>query len=195
MSKLNEHVLVLDKTFLAVQVWTARDAIGALCSARARVVDLNYSWYDLKAWIDESKRIKNTELHLYPGTIRSPSIELVIPQVIQITNDKRIPQRNNVKFSRKNVMQRDNLTCQYCGHKFSKKELTLDHILPRSRGGKSHWSNIVTCCKNCNETKGNKSIIELGWSLIQKPIRPKWKSHVGTTFKRTQKEYWIRFLG
>jgi 5-methylcytosine-specific restriction endonuclease McrA len=195
MNKLNSHVLVLDKAFLAVQVWTAKDAISAIVSGRARVVDLNYSWYEFKDWIRESKRIKDDELHLYSGIVRSPSIEIVIPQVIQVLSEKKIPQRDKIKFSRKNILQRDEFTCQYCGKKQAKKDLTLDHVIPKSRGGKSQWYNIVACCQKCNEEKGDRLPSELEWKLLKQPAKPRWKSHIGTSFEKSKKEYWTRFLG
>ena len=78
--------------------------------------------------------------------------------------------RKNIPLTRKNIFYRDNNTCQYCGK--SKCQLTIDHIIPKHKGGEDNWKNLVTSCNRCNSKKGNFYIEELGMKLIKKPIRP-----------------------
>lgn len=80
--------------------------------------------------------------------------------------------------NRKNVIWRDQYICQYCGNKFQYNDLTMDHIIPKSRGGDKTWTNIVACCKGCNTKKGNKTPKEARMPLIRKPTIPKWSIHV-----------------
>lgn len=80
--------------------------------------------------------------------------------------------------NRKNVIWRDKYICQYCGNKFQYHELTMDHVVPKSRGGEKSWTNIVACCKRCNSKKGNKTPKEAKMPLIKKPTIPRWNINV-----------------
>lgn len=109
----------------------------------------------------------------YSEEIRSPSTSMKLPAVIrlrkQIENRKR-----GVKFSRVNVYTRDGYCCQYCGHSLPAAQLTYDHLHPRSRGGRTEWTNIVTACLPCNAKKGNKRPEEAGMFPLKAPVKPKW---------------------
>lgn len=190
---IHESVLVLNKHFLAIQVTIAKEAVCALVTGKAEVVDQNYSTYDLRQWQEYTK---SADPSMYAGLIRSPSVQILVPQVIRIPDcEFNNPVIKTVKYSRRNVYQRDDFTCQYCRRKFPKDKLTLDHVIPKSRGGKSSWVNVVTCCKRCNEDKGDRLLEELGWELPVQPKRPRWRSHIGVPFNNTKKEYWEQFLG
>jgi len=194
MRLINESVLVLNKYFLAIQVTVVKEAICALVTGKARVVDQNYTMYDFTAWAEY------TAMHdddgTYPGVIRSPSVEIFAPHVILIPDcEFNSPLIKTVKYSRRNIYQRDKNTCQYCGKKIDRKNLTLDHIVPKSKGGKSSWTNVVASCVWCNSEKGDKLLSELGWKLRKQPTKPRWKSHIGVPFNRSKKEYWEKFLG
>lgn len=107
----------------------------------------------------------------YEQNIPTPSIKMKIPSVVKYK--KLIRQKNRlVKFSRTNVHLRDNFTCQYCSKQVQPKELTVDHILPRSKGGISSWLNCVACCIDCNVRKGNKTLREAGIKLLREPYQP-----------------------
>ena len=103
---------------------------------------------------------------------RSPSLEIKIPSVI--AHKEYVPVKRHPAFSRTNVYLRDRYRCQYCGKRFPTRELTFDHVVPRARGGKSTWTNIVTACVPCNTLKGSKSLAECGLRLLRKPERPAW---------------------
>lgn len=202
MSVLSKTVLLLNKYYLALQVTTVDSAIGALAKGKAQVVTENYRTYDIYEW-NEWCRENKSELSKYEGLVRSPSLYLFAPQVIRVPDcEYHTNIVKTVKYSRRNVFQRDNHKCVYCENKRPEmidncrgdKALTLDHVIPRSKGGKSSWSNIVTACKWCNADKGDKLLEEIGWTLHTKPVQPKWRSHVGTPFNRIKKKYWENFL-
>lgn len=103
--------------------------------------------------------------------IASPSLTLLAPSVVRAVRPRR--RRRGVAFSRLGVFARDGFCCRYCGGAFPVKELTLDHVVPRSRGGLTVWENIVTACHPCNARKGDKTLAEVGYRLDEKPSRPR----------------------
>lgn len=118
----------------------------------------------------------------YEELIHSPSISMKIPAVVKYK--KFIKPRSRVlKFSRSNIHIRDNFTCQYCVKQISPQKLTVDHILPRSRGGNSTWLNCVACCKQCNIEKANKTPKEAGMKLVREPYQPNQKEALAFTLK------------
>ena len=121
---------------------------------------------------------KVSVLHSYEDwVVRSPSIELKVPSVV-ITRDY-LKWNRVVKYNRSNIFLRDGFTCQLCGKKPDANELTLDHVVPRSKGGKTNWQNITTCCKDCNERKGNDE-------KIRPKILPYMPSYYEMIAKRQQ---------
>ncbi|MCZ6472420.1 MAG: HNH endonuclease [SAR324 cluster bacterium] len=112
-------------------------------------------------------------LEAYQREVRSPSLTLKLPAVIKLQRYlKPIPRR--VKFSRQNLFSRDNYTCQYCHRHYPAGQLTYDHIVPRSKGGKTSWTNVVTSCVRCNLKKGNKHLKSLNYKLLKEPREPRW---------------------
>ena len=91
--------------------------------------------------------------------------------------------------NRKNVVWRDKNICQYCGNRFCFADLTMDHVIPKSRGGDKSWTNIVACCKRCNNNKGNRTPEEAKMPLIKKPFIPKWNIHVLLRDKKIPQEW------
>ena len=91
--------------------------------------------------------------------------------------------------NRKNVVWRDKNICQYCGNRFCFADLTMDHVIPKSRGGDKSWTNIVACCKRCNNIKSNRTPEEARMPLIKKPFIPKWNIHVLLRDKKIPQEW------
>lgn len=194
---LEEFVLVLNRNFLAVKVCTVKNAMTILCKGQAKVIDENYNLYSFDQWVSKSASLIEDpdQIDKYAGIIRSPSTTLLAPQAIHLCmSDVRIDGLLKVKYSRRNIFHRDDNTCQYCGEEYPRKELTVDHIIPRSRGGKNTFTNIVAACKTCNSRKANKTPEEAGMKLIKPPHTPKWKSHTGLPFSKAKKSYWNTFL-
>ncbi len=111
-------------------------------------------------------------LEEYDEVIRSPSLEIKTPAVVRLLT-MRSMFRRNVRFSRINVFVRDGFRCQYCGQQRSMRELSYDHVLPRTQGGKTVWENIVTSCHPCNAHKRDRTPEQAGMKLLRPPFRPK----------------------
>ena len=107
----------------------------------------------------------------YDRDIKTTSVVIKIPAVVRLLNAFR-RHKKPVKFSRINIYGRDKYTCQYCGAKKKIGELTYDHIVPRSHGGKTTWLNIATCCETCNRKKANRTPEQAGMRLLKAPVQP-----------------------
>ena len=109
----------------------------------------------------------------YDAEIHAPSIVVRVPAVVRL---RRMFRRHAkpVKFSRVNIYARDSHRCQYCGVACTISELTYDHVIPRSRGGRTTWENIVSACYTCNRRKANRTPAEAGMTLRSTPTRPSW---------------------
>jgi 5-methylcytosine-specific restriction endonuclease McrA len=116
-------------------------------------------------------KVEMVAIHDRP--IRTVTREFPAPAVVRLLGPYR-PQQYIVRFSREGVHVRDRYTCQYCGVRPSRRELTLDHVLPRHRGGPTSWENIVTACSPCNLRKGGRTPEEAGMPLGSPPYRPRW---------------------
>lgn len=136
------------------------------------------SWffpYQILTWQDAITQIytgDSTVIATYDEEVRSPSVVMKVPAVVRLRPD--IKPKRKVKYSRFNVFVRDSFTCQYCGNKHPMRELTVDHMVPRCRGGKTCWENIVTACKRCNILKKqDMTCDEAGMFPKNLPVRPK----------------------
>ncbi len=109
----------------------------------------------------------------YDSEIRAVSIAIKVPAVVRLLRTFR-RHAKPVKFSRANIYARDGHRCQYCGVKCAISELTYDHVVPRSKGGRTSWENITTCCYKCNARKANRTPIQAGMRLRSQPHRPQW---------------------
>lgn len=107
----------------------------------------------------------------YDQEIRSTKLVMKIPAVVRLLRAFR-RHRKPVKFSRVNIYARDGYRCQYCGDKFSIGELTYDHVIPRAQGGKTTWTNIVSCCQECNAHKANRTPVQARMKLRKEPKQP-----------------------
>ncbi|MGM0557527.1 MAG: HNH endonuclease [Myxococcota bacterium] len=105
--------------------------------------------------------------------VRSATRTFTLPSVLRLVKRVRVP-RSRVRFTRLNVYRRDQFRCQYCGDQFRGEELTFDHVMPRSRGGDTSWSNITTSCKPCNRVKGDRTPPEADMPLLNEPKEPRW---------------------
>jgi len=107
----------------------------------------------------------------YEQNILCASIEMKVPAVVKYKKLIK-PKYRMLKFSRTNIYARDNFLCQYCTRKVAQSKLTLDHVIPKSRGGPSSWINCVACCTNCNVKKADRTPREAGMKLLQEPRQP-----------------------
>ena len=188
---LNQHVLVLNRLWQAVNVCTVRRALTLLFEGHAQVVwtsgDGTFDTYDFRQWHDFSQQ----EPH--PESIRTVAYKIRVPRVILLLLFDRLPKKE-VKFTRLNIFERDRNTCQYCGRSCERKDLNLDHVIPRDRGGPTTWENIVCSCIACNTRKSNRTPFEAGLNLVRKPKRPKWRPFVQVNFTLHRHESWKHFV-
>jgi 5-methylcytosine-specific restriction endonuclease McrA len=126
-------------------------------------------------------------------TLRAAQGEYPMPLVIRLVTYVRIPHRLMLPLNRRNVFARDQYTCQYCGRQPARARLTLDHVLPRSRGGELTWENIVTACAVCNQRKGNRLPHECGMELLRKPFRPRYMA-VAFLSEAQVHDVWAKYI-
>lgn len=143
-------VLVLNATYEPLSVVSVRRAVVLLLKEKAEIVEAA------------------------EAELRSEHLSIPMPLVIRLVYYVRIPYRVSLPLTRRTVLARDHYTCQYCGRQPSRKDLTVDHILPRSRGGHSTWENVVAACQRCNGRKGNRTPEEVGMKLLSKPAQPRY---------------------
>lgn len=130
----------------------------------------------------------------YQRVIRSVSKEFQLPSVIRlVAYVRRISRFDIVRCSRKNVLLRDQYQCQYCGVQCSKLNATIDHIIPKSKAGKTTWENTVTACAQCNMKKGNKTLDQVRMKLLRQPRKPRMNELIHT-LSNELKEDWLPYL-
>ena len=194
-SGLDCNVLVLNKYYMAIRIVGARRAFSLLFRELAEVVSLeqgNYSNYDFESWCEVSQFRRHFEPdgHDWVSTV---NFHIAVPRIILFLFRIRLP-RNEVKFNRRNIFARDGNKCQYCGRRYPTNELSLDHIIPRSMGGKSIWQNIVCACTKCNVKKGGRTPSHAGMTLIRKPVKPKHNPLVHIHLGHQRYRSWKQFL-
>ncbi len=191
ISLLNQHVLVLNRFWQAVNVCTARRALTLLFQGHAEVVlgrgDGSFETFNFNEWHDFSAREPSAE------SIPTVSFRIRLPRVILLLVYDRLPKKE-VKFTRHNIFERDKNTCQYCGRICDRRDLNLDHVIPRDRGGPTNWENIVCSCIECNTAKSNRTPQQAGMRLVRKPKRPKWRPFVQINFSMCQHDSWKHFI-
>lgn len=194
-SGLDCNVLVLNKHYMAIRIVGARRAFSLLCRRLAEVVaceDGAYANYDFQSWceVSEFKRNFEPQNHDWVSTV---NFYVAVPKIIRLLFYDRLP-RTEVKFNRRNIFARDRNRCQYCGKKQPTNELSLDHVIPRSVGGKAVWANIVCSCTDCNVKKGGRTPQQAGMTLIQKPAKPKHNPLVHVHLGTQRYSSWKQFL-
>jgi 5-methylcytosine-specific restriction endonuclease McrA len=144
MSHLNRLCLVINASYEAINVTSARRALTLIFKGAAIVEEVS------------------------AFTIRTSKINVPVPAVIRLIKYRRVPRQNRA-VSRKGILLRDGNACQYCSVQLPAGRLTLDHVIPRSRGGQSTWENLVACCFECNNMKGDRTPQEAGMALAKLP--------------------------
>ncbi len=165
-----DRVLILNQTFEPLQVCSARRAVVLLFAGKAERVE-------------DGHRL-----------LRSPSIALVIPSVIRLHRFINRPARPAISFTKKNILKRDAYTCQYCGRNGGER-MTIDHVVPKSLGGRTVWENVVGACRACNLRKGNKRLEDVGMRLQRVPAKPLSMFYLGFLARTPQRPpAWNKYL-
>lgn len=144
------QVLVLNATYEPLSIVSVKRAVILLLKEKAELIEAA-----------EAK-------------LRAENFVIPRPLVIRLVYYVKIPRRMSLPVTRRTVLARDHYTCQYCGEMPIRQELTLDHVVPRSRGGKTTWENVVVACQKCNGRKGNRTPLEANMRLLTEPKRPRY---------------------
>ena len=182
---LQRPTLVLNRNWQPIRVATVARSLVMLYRGVARVVDpQDYQTYD---WGDWSRlRPEGDELFVQGATQR-----FRVPEVMTLDRFDRVP-TVTVTFSRRNIFKRDRFTCQYCGVQPGSDELTIDHVVPRSKGGGTSWENCVLACTTCNKVKADRNPLQAGMRLRTRPKQPSWKPFYASHSIRL--DSWSKFV-
>ena len=190
---MEKHVLVLNRLWQAVNVCTVERALSLLFIGHAAVVhqdaDNNFNTFSFSEW----RHFTDAAGYAEADAVRTISVRIRIPRIILLLFFDRMPSKE-VKFTRQNVFERDKNTCQYCGGKFERKDLNIDHVVPRQHGGLTTWTNVVCSCIDCNSRKANRTPEEAGMRLVRRPKKPRWRPFLEIQFARSHDHSWRHFL-
>lgn len=163
---LDLQALVLNRRWQPIRQTTVREAVTLLAKGSAEAVSDDFQTHDFDSWARIAARPDRPVL-------RTVRLRIEAPMVVRLNGYDRLPGRAAV-FSRRNIFKRDRSCCQYCGVQIRRPdEVTIDHVLPRSRGGRSTWENCVLACLACNGRKANRTPAEARMTLIRTPAAPK----------------------
>lgn len=169
MGVVDANVLVLNTDYMPLNVCNVRRAVVLLEKQKALTVELD------------------------GAMIRSERKALRAPSVIRLAYHVKRP-RPVVKLTRREILARDDHRCQYCGKHGA--DLTIDHVIPRHRGGQHTWDNVVTACKSCNHRKGGRTAAEAHMSMLRAPFRPPaTPRYLFSSYIRSGERSWLKFLG
>jgi 5-methylcytosine-specific restriction endonuclease McrA len=187
-----QGVLVLNRFWQAVHICSVRRAFSLLYMGHAQVVEGNgagddFRTFDFQRWRELSQDYEGED------AVRTICFRIRIPRVIVLMLFDRIPKKE-VKLTRQNIFERDSYTCQYCGELKDRRDLNLDHVIPRDHGGTTTWENVVCSCIPCNTRKGNRRPPGASMKLIRKPKRPKLRTFLNVQISRNGPETWRHFL-
>jgi 5-methylcytosine-specific restriction endonuclease McrA len=181
---LQEPCLILNRnwqpiTFLPIQV-----AVVTVMRDMASVLDpQDYLLLSFEEWVELGRQSDRM--------IRTPRLEIAAPEVIVLKKYGERPPRK-ITFNRANLYKRDEFTCQYCGVALPGQDLTIEHIVPRSRGGPTTWENCVAACEDCNGRKADQTPKEAGMRLKTTPVRPAWRAKIRPP--SSTRAAWVPFL-
>lgn len=183
---LNSAVLVLNRNYQPVHVTSVKRALSLLYLGVAKAIDTQYRLYEFSDWAALSASAPHDSIHTIDRRIR-------VPRVVVLSAYEYLP-KGRVRFSRLNIYARDHDTCQYCARQLPRAELNLDHVVPRSQGGKTSWENVVCSCVPCNLRKGGRTPAQAGMKLLKVPMRPRWTPFFRGASRRITYREWLPFL-
>lgn len=185
---LNAHVLVLNRSWVAIHIAPARRALNLLYLGLARAVHpAEYSLHGFEDWVELWQKEEDGRY------VHTPRLRIRIPEVILLNHFNGFVLQER-RFSRHSVFERDKNVCQYCGKSFGRSQLTIDHVIPQSRGGEDTWENLVVACTRCNVRKGSRTPQEAGMKLIRQPEAPPWLPRFGRRIPNDELDVWQQFV-
>lgn len=189
-------VLVLNKHYMALRVVRVKRAMSLLFRNLAEVISYEeeaYNNYDFSSWMQVSEyRIEfESRKHDWLSTV---NCRIAVPRIIRLLEYDRLPKRIPIKLNRKNLFARDKNHCQYCNKKFPTTELSIDHIVPRSQGGRTTWKNVVCSCVKCNSKKGGRTPAQANMKLVNEPKEPTRNPSISLHLSSSRYRSWKKFL-
>lgn len=163
------QVLVLNATYEPLSVVSVRRAVVLLLKEKAELIEAA------------------------EARLRAENFSIPRPLVIRLVYYVKIPRRISLPVTRRTVLARDNYTCQYCNAAPPRQYLTVDHVLPRSRGGQTTWENVVTACQRCNGRKGSRTPAEANMALLSQPRRPRYVA-VAALASLEARQAWDKYI-
>ncbi|MCO6455616.1 MAG: HNH endonuclease [Pirellulaceae bacterium] len=199
---LSSSVLVLNRFYLAVHVVSARRAFVLLYRDSAEVIHIEngqYANYDFESWCEVSgqwspaRSAEQASRSAEQDWVRAARFDIQVPRIIRLIRFERVP-RQALRFNRRNLFARDGHACQYCGTTYPASQLSLDHVVPRSRGGETSWENVVCSCVACNTKKGGRTPVEARMKLLRQPAKPRQNPQLALKLGNPKYESWRSFL-
>ena len=199
---LSAKVLVLNRSFAAMRVVSAKRAFILLTRNTAEVIHVDwnpdgaragqYLNYDFASWLEVSELQKEFEpdRHDWVKTVR---MDIAVPRIIRLLGYDKLPEQA-VKLNRRNLFARDRNRCQYCGRIFPTCDLSIDHVTPRAQGGDESWENLVCACIRCNARKGGRTPEQARMTLIHRPLRPRRNPLIALRLGHEKYASWKAFL-
>jgi len=189
---LDRSVLVLNKGWVPIAITTVKRSFSLVFQDHALIVHPDtYEMHNFESWLVENSSGSDSATPDRDGFLRTASLLIRIPEVIVLGRYNGVPRRELV-FSRRNIYRRDTFECQYCGNRPGLKYLSIDHVIPVSKGGKTSWENCVVACVRCNTRKGNRTPEQAEMPLRSNPQKPTWNDGVGQGERVPQS--WARFV-
>ena len=194
---LQSSVLVLNRWLAPVDMTTVRSAFCLVWKSVAEVVEVadgRFDFYGFQSWqeISEFKR-KSGLADEHAEWVSTVNCEIEVPRVIRLLFYDRFPHRG-APLNRRNIFARDENRCQYCGKRPLTSELSIDHVIPVSKGGSTCWTNVVCACTECNKRKGGRTPQQARMSFIRKPIEPPGNPLIKLKLRRKKYYSWKPFL-
>lgn len=192
---LSSSVLVLNRNYTAIRVISARRAFALLYRSHVQVIDAaedRFDVLDFPRWMELSA-LREASPFEDDQFVQTPRVRILVPRVVRLAGYDRVPRRE-VKFSRRNVLARDEHRCQYCGKRLPASQLSIDHVMPKSRGGPSTWMNVVAACTPCNTRKGGRLPAEAAMRLRNAPFVPKKNPLLAEKVLTSTYRVWRLFL-
>lgn len=201
---LSASVLVLNRCYLPVHVVSVRRAFILLYRDCAEIVHIEggqYSNFDFSAWCEISAYRSQSRSDASESLaadddddwIRATHFAIQVPRIVRLLHYDRVP-RKVLRFNRRNLFARDSHRCQYCGRSLPTSQLSLDHVMPRSRGGPTTWENVVCSCLSCNTRKGGRTPQEAHMHLMSRPCEPRTNPIIAMKLSNPKYACWGAFL-
>lgn len=188
MKKVNS-VLTLNKSYVPLHLVSWGKAVSLCYQDAARALDRDYIVYKFDDWLEFSQT-PTAETYNFVHTVK---YKIAVPEIIVLQSYNKLPSKE-IKYSRQSLFEMYDNRCCYCGDEFKSSELTIEHVVPRSKGGSNGFENTLPACRYCNFMKGDKTMKEVGFTLKYEFRKPRWVSPLKKRFGHDFLPSWETFL-